>query len=296
MPAIDKPLVRDALRRLEATWPRRDSALVCGDVIDSLAELPANTVDLIFADGPYNLSHGGTTVSSGERVAVDKGEWDTFDDPLSFYQFARRWIHACRRVLKDSGSLWVSGTHHSIFPLGWVLQTSGWRVLNLVTWFKPNAAPNLGCRQFTHSTEMLIWASPSDARPMPHTFNDKLMRARYGDGKQVRDMWTITPPSAHEKEHGTHPAMKPTALLDRIVLSSSNPGDLVVDPFCGSGTTGVVCAREGRAFIGIDEDVDCIELSEKRIYAVDAAPVPSAQIVDLGDALKRSVEKPKEGT
>lgn len=270
MLTIDKPLVRKGLRALGAKWPRPDSAIVCADSIDALAHLPAASVDLVFADCPYAISNGGTTCSGGERVAVDKGEWDRFDDPPAYYAFTRRWVYACRRVLKESGTLWISGTQHSIFACGWVLQVSGWHVLNLVTWQKPNPPGNLGCRQFTHSTEMLIWASPSDRKPRPHVFNDAAVRERYGGGKQVKDVWTIAPAGQHEREHGSHPTMKPLALLERVLVACTNPGDLVVDPFMGSGTTGVSAAQLGRSFIGIDSDPQWVELAEKRIYAVGA--------------------------
>ena len=241
-----------------------DAALYLGDCIEVLNGLPEKSVDMVFADPPYNLSNDGYTVHAGRRVSVNKGEWDRSKGVEEDFDFHMKWIEACKRVLKDDGTIWISGTYHSIFACGYALNLLGFRVLNDISWYKPNAAPNLGRRMFTASHETIIWASKS--KKARHTFNYDEMRE--GDfpkdilknpGKQMRSVWSIVTPSAHEKRFGKHPTQKPEALLERVVLSSSNPGDLVLDPFAGSGTTGVVAVRHGRKFIGIDLSAEYLE-------------------------------------
>jgi site-specific DNA-methyltransferase (adenine-specific) len=222
-------------------------------------KLEPESVDLIFADPPYNLSNGGTSVHAGRRVSVNKGDWDRSSGVQEDFDFHHRWIAACRRLLKPDGTIWISGTYHSIFACGYALQLQGFRVLNDISWFKPNATPNLGCRMFTASHETLIWASKT--KKSKHIFNYEDMK--YGEfpqdfiknpNKQMRSVWSITGPSKKEKVFGKHPTQKPVMLLERVVLASSLPGDLVLDPFCGSGTTGVAALLHGRRFIGIDTD------------------------------------------
>lgn len=224
-----------------------------------MSSFPPESVDMIFADPPYNLSNGGTTVHSGKRVSVDKGDWDKSAGPREDFEFHLAWITACRRVLKPNGTIWISGTYHSIFACGYALQLLNFRILNDIAWFKPNAAPNLGCRMFTASHETLIWASKS--KKSKHTFNYKEMRE--GDfpsdfikkpGKQMRSVWSMTTPTKAEKTFGKHPTQKPLTLLERVVLSSSNPGDLILDPFAGSATTGIAALKHGRQFIGVDSN------------------------------------------
>ncbi len=234
-----------------------DATLLVGDSIEVLSQMPEASVDLIFADPPYNLSNDGFSVHAGKRVSVNKGNWDRSKGVREDFEFHLSWIEACQRVLKPNGTIWISGTYHSIFACGHALQMLGFRILNDVSWFKPNASPNLGCRMFTASHETLIWASLG--KKAKHTFNYSAMKDGEFSGdfikkpnKQMRSIWSITTPKAHEKRYGKHPTQKPEALLDRIVLASTNPGDLVVDPFCGSGTTGVSALRYGRRFIGID--------------------------------------------
>jgi site-specific DNA-methyltransferase (adenine-specific) len=253
-----------AMNRIE---PFTDTALYklyAGDCIETLNGLPEESVDLIFADPPYNLSNGGTSVHAGKRVSVDKGDWDKSAGPKEDFEFHLAWINACRRVLKKDGTIWISGTYHSIFACGYALQLLDYRILNDVAWFKPNAAPNLGCRMFTASHETLIWASKS--KKSRHTFNYKEMRE--GDfpsdflkkpGKQMRSVWSVTTPAKSEKVFGKHPTQKPLTLLERVILSSSNPGDLVLDPFAGSATTGIAALKHGRQFIGIDSNEDYLK-------------------------------------
>jgi site-specific DNA-methyltransferase (adenine-specific) len=256
-------------------------SLVKGDSIEVLERLPPKSVDLIFADPPYHLSNGGTTCQSGKRARVDKGAWDTSRGIVEDHAFQAAWLTACRRVLKPSGTIWVSGTQHVIFSVGFAMQELGFHLLNTVTWFKPNAAPNLACRFFTHSTEILIWASPMRQKPLPHLFNYREMKARNG-GKQMRDLWALPPeqapqpngeqvvwtlptPPAREKSHGRHPTQKPLALLEQVIAASAAPGNLVLDPFCGSGTTGVAAVEAGCRFLGIERDPMYIDLSARRL-------------------------------
>jgi len=258
-----------------------------GDCLDVLSELPPCSVDLAFADPPYGLSNGGTTCRNGRRVSVDKGAWDASRGVPLDHAYHRRWLEAVRRVLKPTGTLWVSGTQHVIFSIGFGLQELGFHLLNMVTWYKPNAAPNLACRFFTHSTELLLWASPSKTRPLLHRFNYAAMKAVTPGGKQMRDLWemaerpradgrhlvwSVPTPGPREKVHGRHPTQKPEALLERIVLASSAPGDLVLDPFAGSGTTGVGALRHGRRFLGIERDPAYVDLARRRLRAAAEEP------------------------
>jgi site-specific DNA-methyltransferase (adenine-specific) len=237
--------------------------LFLGDCLEILESLKSESIDMVFADPPYNLSNGGTSVHAGKRVSVDKGTWDKSAGPKEDFDFHYRWIQACRRVLKKDGSMWISGTYHSIYACGYALQLQDFRLLNDISWFKPNAAPNLGCRMFTASHETLLWASKS--KKSRHTFNYEDMK--YGNfdndsikkpGKQMRSVWSVTTPKKDEKIFGKHPTQKPEALLDRIILASTNVGDLVLDPFSGSATTGVSALALGRKYIGIDSNEDYI--------------------------------------
>ena len=265
-----KPMMNALMRRqlgvLGAQWVTDDAALICGDAIAALRMLPTGSADLIFADPPYGLSDGGTTVQSGKRVVVDKGTWDVWPTLGHFHHFNREWLRACQRVLKPSGTIWVSGTRHAIFSIGYAMQDLGFNILNTISWFKPNAPPNLGCRTITESCEYVIWAAPREVKPLAHVFNYKAMRKVAGN-KQLRDMWEIPPPGPKEKRHGKHPTQKPLALLERIIAASSLPDDVVIDPFCGSGTTGVAALKSNRRFIGIDMEPGYIALSKARMLA-----------------------------
>jgi len=242
---------------VEAYFKKVGVRLFLGDVIDVLNQLPEEGVDLIFSDPPYNLSNGGFTCHAGKRVSVNKGEWDKSRGVESDFDFHYKWIEACRRVLKPNGSFWVSGTYHSIYACGFALQRQGWHIINDICWYKPNAAPNLSCRMFTASHETLIWAR-KDKRGK-HTFNYDAMKNGVWEndilkkpGKQMRSIWAINTPRNGEKRYGKHPTQKPEELLERIILASSNEGDIVLDPFCGSATTGVAAMRHNRKFVGID--------------------------------------------
>ncbi len=227
-----------------------------GDCRQVLARLPAESVDLIFADPPYFLSNGGITCKSGRMVSVHKGKWDVSKGVEENHQFNTSWLEACQRVLKPNGSIFVSGTRHVIFSVGFAMQQLGYKMLNEIIWYKVTPPPNLSCRYFTHSTETILWAARSGRSK--HIFNYQEMKAENG-GKQMQSLWSITPPLKAEKRFGKHPTQKPLTLLERIVRSASNEGDLVVDPFNGSGTTGVACARQGRRYLGIEMEQEHLE-------------------------------------
>ncbi len=240
-----------------------------GNALALLKEMKANSVDMIFADPPYNLSNGGFSVRSGKRVDVHKGHWDKSAGPLKDFDFHLSWISACRRVLKPEGTIWISGTYHSIYQCGFALQKENFRILNDIAWHKPNAPPNIGCRCFSASHESLIWACKD--KTAKHTFNyiDMKQNTWKGDfikqpGKQMRSVWVINTASPSEKRAGRHPTQKPLALLDRIILASTKEGDLVLDPFTGSSTTGISAYRLKRSFIGMDLEAEFLELSVQR--------------------------------
>lgn len=237
--------------------------------INFLNQLLPDSVDMIFADPPYNLSNGGFSVHAGRMVSVNKGSWDVSRGFDGDYDFHYRWMEACRRVLKPGGTLWVSGTYHSIYQCGHALQTLGYHILNDISWFKPNASPNLSCRFFTASHETLIWARKD--KKAKHTFNYKHMKEGEWPedkfkkpGLQMRSVWSIGTPKPEEKKFGKHPTQKPLDLLKRIVLASTNKGDVILDPFTGSSTTGIAAAMNDRKFIGIDMEKDFLDLSIKR--------------------------------
>ncbi len=239
------------------------------DSLKLLRELPENSIDMIFADPPYNLSNNGFSLHAGKRVSVNKGEWDKsngFEKDLDFHS---QWIALCRKVLKPHGTIWISGTYHSIYKCGYALQKFGYHILNDISWFKPNASPNLSGRYFTASHETLLWAR-KDGKAK-HIFNYKEMKGGNwnGDflknpGKQMRSVWAIGTPRPFEKAFGKHPTQKPIELLRRVVLASTNKDDLILDPFTGSSTAGLAAVLYGRKFIGIDTEKKYLELSVKR--------------------------------
>jgi site-specific DNA-methyltransferase (adenine-specific) len=233
-----------------------------GDAFNHLKMIRASTVDLIFADPPYFLSGGGVTCKSGRMVSVNKGAWDIATTIGEIHRFNVAWLSECRRLLKPNGSIWVTGTAHNIFSIGFAVQSLGFKILNDIAWYKVNPPPNLSCRYFTHSTETVIWARREASSK--HVFNYSQMKAA-NNGRQMQSLWQIRPPSRTEKRYGKHPTQKPEALLERIIMSSTNPGDIVLDPFCGSGTTGVACVRLARRFVGIDLEGEYLELAKARI-------------------------------
>ena len=242
--------------------PKRHIRLYQGDCLELLALIPESTVDLIFADPPYFLSNGGITCHAGRMVSVNKGEWDKSKGPDANHEFNRAWLAACQRVLKPNGSLWVSGTAHVIHSVGFAMQQLGFKLLNDISWVKPNPPPNLSCRYFTHATETIIWAARD--KKSRHTFNYKLMKET-NRGKQMKSVWEIKPPESWEKKFGKHPTQKPLALVERILLASSNEGDLILDPFSGSGTTVLAALRTQRTGVGLELSYDYISLTAQRL-------------------------------
>jgi site-specific DNA-methyltransferase (adenine-specific) len=249
---------------MKAYYSEKNVRLFNGDVIEKLNSLPDACIDLIFADPPYNLSNGGFTCHAGRRVSVNKGKWDQSKGIEEDFDFHYKWIENCKRVLKLNGSLWISGTYHSIYACGFALQKQNWHFINDICWFKPNGAPNLACRMFTASHETLLWVRKD--KKAKHYFNYELVKSSdWNDdflkkpNKQMRSVWAITTPKNSEKKYGKHPTQKPEALLERIILACSQENDTVLDPFCGSATTGVVALRNNRKFIGIDAKTEYLD-------------------------------------
>lgn len=249
------------MRRIESG----DCLLIEGDAFRAMKSLAPQSVDLVFADPPYFLSGGGITCQAGRQVNVNKGQWDIAIPIKKKIAYNRRWIRLARTLLKDDGSLWVSGTLHNIYAVGVALELEGFSIINNVTWQKPNPPPNLGCRCFTNSTETILWARKTWGKKKGrHFFAYQMMKEENG-GRQMKDVWVFKAPSKREKKHGKHPAQKPVDLLLRIVKSSSKPGDIVLDPFMGSGSSGVAALHLGRRYIGIEKDRGYFALALKRI-------------------------------
>lgn len=252
----------------------------CFEILDAIAaKYPEGRFDCIFADPPYFLSNGGITCHAGRMVKVDKGDWDKSQGADENHNFNREWLARCQRVLKPNGTIWVSGTHHVIFSIGFAMQQLGFKILNDIAWEKPNPPPNLSCRYFTHSTETVLWAAKNEKSK--HAFNYQEMRKVTGkqmktvwrraefsrDEADLDSTWTMTAPGGDEKTHGKHPTQKPIALIERCLLASTSEGDLVLDPFLGGGTTAVACVRNKRGCVGIEMDAAHANLSAKRIKA-----------------------------
>jgi site-specific DNA-methyltransferase (adenine-specific) len=244
----------------------------CLEIMDMIiAKHPQGCFDMIFADPPYFLSNGGITCQAGKMVKVDKGKWDKSQGAEINHAFNLEWLSRCQKLLKPNGTIWVSGTMHVIYSIGYALQQIGFKLLNDIAWEKPNPPPNLACRYFTHSTETVLWAAKNDKSK--HYFNYDLMRKYNGD-KQMKSVWRFTAPGAAEKEHGKHPTQKPLVLLQRCIEASTKPGDFVFDPFAGSSTTGVAALRLNRKFCGVELEDAFIDLSIKRLDEVSHANQP----------------------
>lgn len=254
---------------MEKYYEKQGFRLYQGNCLEILEQIPEDTFDMIFADPPYHLSNGGFTCHAGKAVSVNKGKWDESKGIDEDFQFHLDWINACKRVLKPSGTIWISGTYHSIYSCGFALQKSGYKILNDIVWFKPNASPNLSCRYFTASHETLLWAIKDPKAK--HTFNYEEMKdGDWGEdfikksNKQMRSVWAIGAIKTYEKKFGKHPTQKPLELLKRIIISSTNKGDLILDPFTGSSTAGIMAKELGRKFVGIDINSEYLDLSINR--------------------------------
>lgn len=235
----------------------------CIEFMDILIKkYPDGLFDMIFADPPYFLSNGGITCHAGKITKVDKGKWDKSKGVTQNHEFNLEWLSKCQKLLKKDGTIWVSGTHHVIFSVGFAMQQIGMKILNDISWEKPNPPPNLSCRYFTHSTETLIWAAKNSSSK--HCFNYKIMR-KLNNGKQMKTVWSIPASNGEEKKFGKHPTQKPIQLLERILLASTNEGDLIFDPFSGSSTTALAAIKLNRLFVGCELESEYISLSIKRI-------------------------------
>lgn len=248
--------------------------LIHADVLEGMKSITDQSVDFVFADPPYFLSNDGFSVKSGKAVSVNKGAWDKslgFETDMEFHE---AWITESLRVLKPHGTIAISGTYHSIYKCGFILQKLKCRIINDIIWFKPNGAPALAGRNFTASHETIVWASKNSKAK--HVFNysisknwdaenDKLLNR----GKQMRSVWSIPSTPKREKLEGTHPTQKPLEVLRRLIAICTTEGATVLDPFCGSGTTGVACVLLKRNFIGIDLDQSYLEISAKRMKIAD---------------------------
>ena len=254
--------------------------IVLGDCVAAMAKLPAESVDLVFADPPYNLQlQGDLKRPDDSRVDAVDDDWDKFASFAAYDDFTGAWLLACRRVMKPAATLWVIGSYHNIFRVGARLQDLGFWILNDVVWRKSNPMPNFRGRRFTNAHETLIWAA-RDAGAKGYTFNYEALKAG-NDDVQVRSDWTLALCTGEERLKGAngkklHPTQKPEALLARVILAASRPDDLVLDPFCGTGTTGAVAKRLGRRFVGIEREAGYAKAAEKRIAAV--APLAAASL------------------
>ncbi len=238
-----------------------DSSLYWGDCREVLRTIEDESVEMVFADPPYFLSNGGFSVQSGRQVSVNKGIWDQSQGGAADEAFSRQWLTLCRQKLKPEGTIWVCGTVHNIATITRLLEEIGCKILNLITWQKPNPPPNLSCRTFKHSAEFLLWARKS--KRIPHCFNYELMR-RLAGNRQMTDVWRMSAAAAWEKTEGKHPTQKPLALVVRTILASTNAGALILDPFVGSGTTGLAAHLTSRRFIGIEQAHTYVQLAQKR--------------------------------
>lgn len=245
--------------------------LFLDDTFEQMNNMFPESVDMIFADPPYFLSNDGISCSGGKVVSVNKGNWDKIGTLEEKHEFNRQWLRLAKKILKPNGTIWISGTLHNIYSVGMALEQEGFKILNNITWQKNNPPPNLSCRYFTHSTETILWARKNNKNAR-HFFNYDLMREMNG-GKQMKDVWTGNLTSHNEKIHGKHPTQKPLYLLKKIILASTKENDIVLDPFCGSGTTGVACKILNRKFIGIDNNPEFIELSKERLVHANENPL-----------------------
>jgi modification methylase len=259
--------------------PAESSRVLTGDCVAGMTQMPAASVDLVFADPPYNLQLANDLKRPDDsRVDAVDDDWDKFPSFAAYDDFTRAWLAACRRVMKPSATLWVIGSYHNIFRVGTILQDLGFWILNDVVWRKANPMPNFRGRRFTNAHETLIWAA-RESGGKGYTFNYEALKAGNED-VQVRSDWMLPLCTGEERLKGKdgkklHPTQKPEALLARVMLASSRPDDLVLDPFCGTGTTGAVAKRLGRRFIGIEREPEYARAAQQRIAAVKPLEAPS---------------------
>ena len=254
-----------------------------GDATECLKNM-STQFDMIFADPPYFLSRGYSSKINGEWKSFEKGEWDRVTSLDNINEFNRRWLSACRNVLKDDGTIWVSGTYHNIFSVATCLVELGFKVLNIIVWQKSDAKPTLSRNYFNFTTEYLVWARKSEK--VPHYFNCDLMEQLNG-GARMGDVWRIPFVASWEMKQGKHPTQKPLRLLYRIILSSTREGDTILDPFAGSCTTGIAANLLGRKFVGIDQSKEFLDYAIKRKHEIEDESVANVM-------LKKMSENPEE--
>lgn len=238
----------------------KNFSLYKGDSLQILSQI-SNQFDMIFADPPYFLSNGGKKIQGRRMVSVNKGEWDKKKSSDDIDKFNQEWINQCKPLLKDNGTIWVCGTYHNIFSVEKCLRNAGFRIINIITWQKSDPTPTWGNLHFNFSSEYIIWAKKTPVAN--HYFNYELMKQLNG-GKLMPDVWKLPTVGLWEKTCGKHPTQKPLRLLYRIILASTKVGDIILDPFAGSSTTGIAANLLGRKFIGIEQDEDFLLLGKKR--------------------------------
>jgi modification methylase len=280
--------------------------ILAGDCIEVMNALPENSVDLIFADPPYNLQlKGDLHRPDNSKVDAVDDDWDQFDSFRAYDEFTTEWLKAARRILKPNGAIWVIGSYHNIFRVGAALQNQGYWILNDVVWRKSNPMPNFRGKRFTNAHETMIWASKSEGAK--YTFNYEALKA-LNEGVQMRSDWVLPICTGHERlknENGdkAHPTQKPESLLHRVLVGSTNPGDVILDPFFGTGTTGAVAKMLGRNFIGIEREEAYRKVAEKRIskvrkYDSEALTVTTGKRaeprVPFGQLVERGMLRPGE--
>ena len=282
------------------------NSILAGDCIEVMNALPENSVDLIFADPPYNLQlKGDLHRPDNSKVDAVDDDWDQFDSFRAYDEFTTDWLKAARRILKPNGAIWVIGSYHNIFRVGASLQNQGYWILNDVVWRKSNPMPNFRGKRFTNAHETMIWASKSEGAK--YTFNYEALKA-LNEGVQMRSDWVLPICTGHERlkdENGdkAHPTQKPGSLLHRVLVGSTNPGDVILDPFFGTGTTGAVAKMLGRNFIGIEREEAYRKVAGKRIskvrkYDSEALAVTTGKRaeprVPFGQLVERGMLRPGE--
>ncbi|MDR1466505.1 MAG: site-specific DNA-methyltransferase, partial [Treponema sp.] len=292
-PFSSKSTALDTIPAIEYSQKMELNTIIQGDCTEKLKEFPADSVDLIFADPPYNMQLKGELYRpDNTKVGGVDDYWDKFASFTDYDNFCIGWLTECRRILKDSGSIWVIGSYHNIFRVGNIMLNLGFWILNDVVWYKTNPMPNFLGTRFTNATETLLWCSKSESSKK-YTFNHKLMK-RYNGGKQMTSVWQIGLCIGQERIKGedgkkAHSTQKPEELLKRVILSSSKQGDIVLDPFFGTGTTGAVAKKLGRNFIGIEKESVYIKIAQKRI---DSVLVPYSESKWIEDEKEKQLKIP----
>ncbi len=249
----------------------KDFYLLHGDTMELLPQFD-HKFDMIFADPPYFLSNNGLSIQNGKIVSVNKGKWDKSEGFEFINDFNRKWLTLAREKMKDDATIWISGTMHNIFSVGQILNELGFKILNVITWEKSNPPPNFSCRYFTYSTEQIIWARKSEK--VPHYFNYELMKQLNND-KQMKDVWKLPAIAPWEKSCGKHPTQKPLSVLTRLIMASTKPNAWILDPFAGSSTTGIAANLANRRFLGIDQEIDFLNISKNRKLEIEDSKLSS---------------------